>query len=248
MSVLEPRYISSLNITLIPNWAEQLANLTKQAWTQIDPVTQKDHCYFPYLPLTTSEYWKTIFLEGWKTGTIISGVFVSGDIIIAHSALMYDDFGKKGEKAWELGRWVSLRGHEHKGVMTKLVLKMVADARTAGISFRVEGTQAHTISQAICEKAGLRFAGFGILKPVEHIWWDIIYYDSGDPNQPFVPEAGVLANPLGYKMLMRESYRRRMIQIASIITTTPISPLPPQEFHILPRWEATVREIIELNT
>jgi len=232
-----------LNICNISNWAEQLANLMKAAWTQ------NEVCYFPYQPLITPEYWATTFLSQWQNGRASSYVIADGDVIVAHSSFVLNEFGDTGKFVWELGRWVCLPSYSGHGIMSNLVCQMVRDTRTSsGFRFRVEATQAHTQSQSLCERAGLRFAGIGILDKGQDLGnWDIIYYDNGDPEKPFVPKNGILGDPLGREIYMRESYQPRIREISKIITTTPTSPLPPREFHILPQREDVVRKIIELN-
>ena len=87
--------LQSPNIMAIPTWAEELALLSKLAWTGSDGI-----CYFPYAPLTTAEFWKTEIGTAWQTGTMHSWVLCVHGKIVAHVALVYK------ESYWELGRWI----------------------------------------------------------------------------------------------------------------------------------------------
>ncbi|KKR48886.1 MAG: hypothetical protein UT86_C0002G0061 [Candidatus Magasanikbacteria bacterium GW2011_GWC2_40_17] len=229
------KILTGSEITEVPYWARKLAELTRIAWTG-----QDGKCYFPYLPLTKPDLWQTEILADWQKGNLFSWVMEDEGKILAHAALV-----KKGD-VYECGRWLSLP-NAPKGTMTRLVGAAIDFARQRNWNFWVECTQAHTSSQRICEIHGLRFAGIGILKKVGEIWWDIIYFDSGDPAQAFQPQPGILADPLGREIKMQEIYAERLEQITSLIRNSPGDQIPPLYFHILPHLESTLREIIRLN-
>ena len=80
--------------------------------------------------------------------------------IVAHAALV-----RKSESRFELGRWVAYK-NAPRGAITELCRLALNFADSKMV--HVECTQAHTSSQAICERLGLRFAGLGILGPPSH--------------------------------------------------------------------------------
>ena len=222
MQVLHSSEISYI----IPDWAYQLATLTRDAWRGKD-----GRCYFPYRPLTTPEYWKTAVAQLWNQGQMHSWVLVIDGLIVAHSALIK----KKGY--WELGRWVAYPDAP-RGAVTQLCTVAMEMARTSGLHVQVECTQAHIHSQSICERLGLRPAGFGVLEhSADGTWWDIIYYDNDnrpafDPDQfsdPFV-----VGDPLGQLIRTHNGHLGRLKSIPNLITTEPGESLPPERFHILP--------------
>lgn len=228
------RFFAGTQILDLPNWSKQLADLTHIAWTGPDGI-----CYFPYLPLTHEEYWENVILPAWQKGSIHSWVAVEKKRIIAHAA-----FVKKGG-IWECGRWVALP-EAPKGVMTGLVAELFQYAQKQGWRFQVECTQAHTASEKICRRLGLRFAGIGILEKIGDIWWDIIYFDNSKAPD-FSPIIGILGDPLGKKIVFSPFFEERLKMIKQIITTENSENLPPKFFHILPELEPTVRQILALN-
>jgi len=228
------RCLAKEQIVTLPNWAEQLANITRLVWTGPDGV-----CYFPYKPLTHSQYWEEVVLPAWQTNTIHSWVIVEGTQIIAHAAFV------KKSNIWECGRWVALP-QAPKGTMSCLVTELFHYAQKQGWQFQVECTQAHTASEKICRRLGLRFAGIGILEKIDNLWWDIIYFDNR-PTPDFLPVPNILGDPLGKKIIVSPFFTERLKMIQQIITTENGEALPPKFFHILPDLEPTVRQIIALN-
>ena len=155
-------------VLAIQNWAEQLAHLTKMAWSG-----GNGKCYFPYLPLTTPEFWHEHVKRDIESENMIPFVMEHEGRILAHATLV-----KKGN-GWECGRWVAY-ANSPKGVMTTLVKKAIDYSKMRGWKVWVECTQAHTASQKICRRAGLRFAGVGFLDEIDSICWDIIYFDNAN--------------------------------------------------------------------
>lgn len=224
-----------LEICKIPNWAKQLANLTKTAWTGTD-----GKCYFPYRPLTTETFWKESVYEQWLTSDMISWILVSKNgRILAHAALVQKD------GFFELGRWVAYSDSPI-GSITKLSKKAMAFAQRSLDRVKVETTQAHTSSQFICQQLGLRFAGIGFLDKIDGVHWDIIYYDNMD-LAPFYPEPGILGNPLGRKVQFERKHQKRLQEISTILTTSKGGEMPPKKFHVLPEIFGPVSEIAKLN-
>ncbi|MCX6778799.1 MAG: GNAT family protein [Candidatus Magasanikbacteria bacterium] len=228
------RLLTKEQIVTLPNWAEQLAEVTRLAWTGHDGT-----CYFPYKPLTQSQYWIEVVLPAWHNDSIHSWAMVEGTQIIAHAAFV------KKNGIWECGRWVALP-QAPKGTMSCLVTELFHHAQKQKWQFQVECTQAHTASEKICRRLGLRFAGIGILEKIDNIWWDIIYFDNL-PHPDFSPVKGTIGNPLGQKILVSPFFEERLKMIHQLITTKNGEDLPPKFFHILPELEPTVRQIIALN-
>lgn len=218
------------------DWATQLAELTRLAWTGRD-----GRCYFPYRPLIEANEWETKVKITWESGAMHSWVLADDQgRFIAHAALVQ----KPGY--WELGRWVA-HPNAPKGAMTRLCEEAMTYARKIGLRVQVECTQAHTSSQIICERLGLRFAGIGVLDRIEDIPWDILYFDT-DSSPPFSPKAGLLANPLGRELRAEAGHQTRLREISQILTTDRGGELPPTRFHALPHLIAPIRSIIALNT
>ncbi len=215
-------------------WADRLAELTRIAWTG-----QDGQCYFPYLPLTTAEFWQNEVVRDWGAGIMSSWALLEDGRIVAHAALV-----NKGDY-WELGRWVALPDAPH-GAVTTLCREIMQHVHEAGINIQVECTQAHTSSQYICEQIGLRFAGIGILSEVDGIIWDIIYFDN-QKLPSFTPRVGVLGNPHGCDIRCLPEHRARLAQIADIISTERGGELPPKMFHTLVHLVEPIRRIIALN-
>jgi len=218
----------------LPRWPEQLADLTREAWTGHD-----GKCYFPYRPLTEPMYWATEVLDQWARKTMKSWILVDEGSIIAHVAMVLK------EGYWELGRWVALKDAP-RGAVHGLCEKAMEWTRHHNLAIQVECTQAHSSSQYICERLGLRFAGLGILAAIEGVAWDIIYYDNLE-TLDFIPKPGIIGEPLRRPVKMKEEFRSRLIAVSEIITTTRGGDLPPQHFHILPHREETVRQIIRMQ-
>lgn len=219
----------------IKNWARQLAELTRIAWTGND-----NTCYFPYQPLTTESYWRENVRAQWQNKQMFSWVIcsISGKIL-SHAALI------KKDGYFEIGRWVSYPDSP-RGSATALVEQIMKFVTENDLKIVVETTQAHTSSQFICEKIGLRFAGIGFLDKQNGIDWDIVYYDNNTKTY-FEPTAGMLADPLGRPVLFNEAHKTRLLEISMILTTKRGGSLPPTLFHILPDRLNAVKRIIELN-
>ena len=229
--------INSLDsgICELKDWSSQLSDLTRAAWTGKDGV-----CYFPYQPLTTESYWRENVHKQWQNRQMFSWVLCSSSgKILSHAALV-----RKGGY-FEIGRWVSYPDSP-RGSATVLVAQIMKFVSENNLRIVVETTQAHTSSQFICEKIGLRFAGIGFLDKQNGIDWDIIYYDNFS-NAHFEPICGILGNPLGKVIVFDETHQKRMREILRILTTKRGGDLPPTLFHILPARLESVKRIIELN-
>lgn len=229
--------ISSLDfgICKLKNWSSQLSELTRIAWTGRDGV-----CYFPYQPLTTESYWRANVYAQWQKREMFSWVLCSSSgRILSHAALV------KKDGYFEIGRWVSYPDSP-RGSATMLVEQIMKFALENNFQIIVETTQAHTSSQFICEKIGLRFAGIGFLDKQNGISWDIIYYDNC-PAAHFEPINGILGNPLGKLIAFDKPHHKRIREILKILTTERGGDLPPTRFHVLPTRFETVKRIIELN-
>lgn len=217
----------------VPDWATQLSELTRIAWTDAD-----GHCHFPYLPLTRPEEWETQVFDDWACGRMHSWVLLEQGRICSHAALL-----NKGDY-WELGRLVAHKAP--RGGTRHICEARLRFCREHSIHARMECTQAHTRAQAHAATLGMRFAGIGFLEKINNVHWDIIFFDTLE-SKPFHPEPGFLANPLGQSMPCRSSDRGRLKEIEKILSTETGGTLPPTRFHILPELEETVREIIRLN-
>lgn len=228
MEILEREQILSRS-----NWAEEMAQLTKTAWTGSD-----GRCFFPYQPLTTPEFWQKEVRSLWQTDQLRSWVMVVDEKIVAHAALV-----KRAENHWELGRWLALE-NAPKGAVTLLCRKALST--TNGCLVSVECTQAHTRSQAICIKLGLRFAGLGALGANSENGgnWYIIYFDNL-PLADFQPVNGEIGNPLGVVVPGSSIEKTRWQQIANTLTTEKVGDLPPSCFHILPSLLPVVSAMAE---
>ena len=219
--------------TAVPDWATQLAELTRLAWASPD-----GHSHFPYLPLTQRDEWLTQVAEDWATGVMHSWVVLHDGQICSHAALL-----NKGTH-WELGRLVAHkapRGATHE--MCKVRLK---HCQASGIHARMECTQAHTRAQNHAARVGMRFAGIGFLEKIDGVDWDIIFFDTLEAPA-FIPQPGILADPLGVVLHCMDSDKVRLRQINHILTTDVGGVLPPTRFHVLPKLIDTVRRIIQLN-
>ena len=215
--------LTSQQILSRTDWAEELATLTKVAWTGRD-----GRCFFPYQPLTTAEFWKNEISHLWQTDKLRSWVMVVEEKIVAHAALV-----RYGKNHWELGRWVALE-NAPKGAATHL--SQQALMTTGDDLIHVECTQAHTRSQAICERLNLRFAGLGALSNNSESGgdWYIVYFDN--LKQPdFYPTNGAIGNPLGKIIPGSVISKEKWQKIAATLTTEKVGSLPPRLFHILPR-------------
>ncbi len=225
---------SSQIAATVPNWAQQLADLTRIAWTGADGV-----CYFPYEPLTHAKEWRDHVARDWANGTMHSWVAIHEGRICSHAALV-----NKGTH-WELGRLVAHKAP--RGATHEVCKVRLAFCRARGIHARMECTQAHTRAQAHAARVGLRFAGIGFLDQINGINWDIVFFDTMDAP-PFDPRPGVLADPLGGLLECRARDRKRLREISHILSTNVGGALPPTRFHVLPELLAPVQQIILLNT
>jgi RimJ/RimL family protein N-acetyltransferase len=225
---------STDRIRQLDGWAEQLADLVCIAWTGVD-----GKCYFPYRPLTTTKYWKSMVATAWSDGSMRSWILFHTGRIVAHVALV------KKFDFWELGRWVALPDAPH-GAVTMLSRRALDWAQNQQFRIQVECTQAHTSSQFICERLGLRFAGIGILTKMDGVTWDIIYFDNLKLSL-FRARRGLLGNPQGRDLSCRPEDLGRLAEIEKIITTDRGGALPPRFFHTLPRLVEPIRHIIESN-
>ena len=226
---------SSQIAALIPDWAHQLATLTRLAWSD-----QDDRCWFPYLPLTTQEEWLTRVAHDWATGKMHSWVAVVNGQIVAHAALL------NNAKHWEMGRMGAMNAPH--GSMHELCRRCITWCREHNIHARMECTQAHTRTQQHALMMGMRFAGLGTLDEIDGVRWDIIFFDTLEGVAPFQPRRGLIADPLGVQVFCTDSDRARLCEISRILRTDRGGLLPPTHFHILPGLLSTVQEIIVLNT
>jgi hypothetical protein len=217
----------------IPDWAEQLATLTRVAWTGDD-----GKCYFPYIPLTQADLWRTKVYADWIEGRMHSWVLVVDDRIVSHAALV-----DKGVY-WELGRLVARNAP--RGGTNAVCVERLRFCREQKIHGRMECTQAHTRAQRHAARVGMRFAGLGFLDKIDGVNWDIVFFDTLE-SAPFVPRRGVLGDPLGVELVCTDADRVRLCQIKSILTTESGGALPPARFHVLPELLESVRLIIDLN-
>lgn len=220
-------------VAQVPNFDQQLAALTRTAWTGED-----GRCYFPYTPLTTANYWRHKIARGWTDGSMESWVLIEDGRIVSHAALV-----NKGTH-WELGRLFA--SHAPPGGTHALCKERLAFCRDRGIQARMECTQAHTSAQWHADRVGLRFAGIGFLDKIDGINWDIIFFDTLEAPD-FVPRPGVTADPLGVEILCDEKERARLREIQEILTSDRGGRLPATRFHVLPRLLEPVRQIINLN-
>jgi hypothetical protein len=219
---------------VVSSWPEKLAELTRVAWTGPD-----GKCHFPYKPLITPEFWEREIGRGWADGSIVSWVLLDGDRIASHVALL-----SKGTH-WELGRLMSHRaGPDGTAALCR---ERIAFTRARGIQARMECTQAHTSAQWHADNVGMRFAGIGFLDKIEEVSWDIIFFDTLDMPE-FAPQRGILGDPLGTAIECTPTDRQRLIEISQTMTTDRWEPLPPRQFHVLPRLLGPVQRIIEINT
>jgi len=225
------------DVRSIANWAEQLADLTRIAWTGTD-----GRCHFPYRPLTEPGEWRTNVARLWDSGAMRSWTMVDDGRIVAHSALV-----RKGDGTWELGRWVAFPDAP-RGSVTRLAEAAMRTVEDEQLVVRVECTQAHLFSQRICERLGLRSAGFGILERIDGTWWDILFYDNAS-LPAFDPDAfadrRVIGNPNGIPRIATDGDLDRLRRIAGIVSTDPGGTLPPERFHILPHRAPTLRRTLE---
>lgn len=231
MQVLHSSEISSI----IPDWAHQLAELTRKAWSD-----EQGRCWFPYLPLTTEGEWRGHVAHDWATGAMHSWVAVEGGKIVSHAALL-----NKGTH-WEMGRMVAV-GAPH-GATHELCRRCIAWLREHNIHARMECTQAHTRTQQHALMVGMRFAGLGTLDEIDGVRWDIIFFDTLEDRPAFEPRAGIIADPIGELVVCTDSDRARLREISHILRTDRGGALPPTHFHILPELLNPVHRIIELNT
>ena len=225
---------SSQIAALIPNWAHQLATLTRLAWSD-----QAGKCWFPYLPLTTEAEWLTHVAHDWATGNMHSWVAVVNGQIVSHTALL-----NKGTH-WEMGRMVAMNAPH--GATHKLCRRAIAWCREHNVHARMECTQAHTRTQSHALMVGMRFAGLGTLEEIDGVRWDIIFFDTLEETAPVQPRPGLIANPLEVQMESSVADRARLRQVSRILRTDRGGTLPPTYFHILPELEDCVRGIIALN-
>lgn len=224
-----------LEICTIRDWAGQLAELTRIAWTGKDGI-----CYFPYQPLIMESYWRTNVLAQWQNKQMFSWTLCSPTgKILSHAALV------KKEENFEIGRWVSYPDSP-RGSATILVEQIMRFVSENNLRIVVEATQAHASSQFICEKIGLRFAGIGFLDKQNGIDWDILYYDNLSMPH-FEPIDGVLGNPLGRLTVFDKIHKKRLWEISKILTTERGGNLPPVLFHVLPSRFNAIKRIIDLN-
>ena len=226
--------LQGTQILTIPNWAEKLAKLTKVAWSGKD-----GKCYFPYLPLTTPDFWQNNVGKNIIAGTMVPFVLMHDTDIMAHAALVQKKNG------WECGRWVAYPDSP-RGAVTQLVRQAIDYGNQLKLKMWVECTQAHTASQKICLRTNLRFAGIGFLDEIDGVYWDIIYFDNAS-LPTFVPQTGVLGNPLGQVHQCHTNDLRRLSDISKILTMEPGGDLPPTKFHILPLLEPVIKKIISSN-
>lgn len=217
----------------IPHWPETLSTLVRDAWTGDD-----GRCHFPYRPLTTPEFWETAVAREWTEGRMHSWVAMLDGRAVAHAALVRRD------GYWEAGRLVSREAPP--GTVAALCETRMAFAEAHGLSVVAECTQAHTRAQFFSAKMGMRFAGIGILAEIDGVSWDIVYFDN-HPAEPFNPEPGILANPLGHPLVCEPRHRKRLAQIPGIIASNARVQFPPTRFNVLPHLVDPVLRIVALN-
>jgi len=139
MEILHSSQIPSV----VPDWATQLAELTRVSWTSAD-----GHCHFPYLPLTEKQEWIDTVAHDWSTGVMHSWVVLHEGLICSHAALL-----NKGTH-WELGRLVAHKAP--RGATHELCKVRLKHCQAGGVHARMECTQAHTRAQNHASQLPLR--------------------------------------------------------------------------------------------
>lgn len=233
------KVLQDTKIFTVSNWPKQLADLTRIAWTGAD-----GRCYFPYLPLTTPKFWATAVKQDVLEGKMHSFALLHKEQIIAHAALV-----NKGLNQWECGRWVALPDAP-KGAVSQVITHALSFAEKNQWQVWVECTQAHRVSQYLCRKFGLRFAGVGFLNQIDGIAWDIIYFDNARHLEPFnldPRQPQIIANPLGRQIQLGEIHRQRVREISSLLSTDHGGELPPRLFYTLPELFRPIETIIRAN-
>ncbi len=234
------KVLTERQIVNVKGWEVKLAELVRHCWTS------NCRCYFPYQPLTTPEFWGDVVAKEWKENKMFSWACWDGEKFNAHFALVekHTAFGNY----WELGRVVS-RTENPKFTVMHLHKVAMDFGRSVGFTkILAEATQAHTASQHICLRNGMRFAGLGILQKTEDgIYWDILYFDTADDYPFFSGRAGVIGNPFGVAIPCDESKKERLRQISEIISFEKESGLPPKNFHLHTSLFDEVNGILKCN-
>lgn len=221
----------------VQNWAEKLSTLMRVEWTDKDGV-----CRFPYLPLTTKEYWEDVVSKQWESGEMISWISVSDSGQIASHAALIEKDG-----CYEGGRWVACQESPN-GVLTSLCKKTVDHALSVGRKVFVEATQVHTTSQYICEKIGLNFKGisFGVNNGTGSIPLDIVHYDNF-VEEEFLLQKGFIGIAHGKPVPCFGDDIEKLIEVSKILSCERGGCLPPLKFHVLPHRLEMVKKIVTGN-
>lgn len=224
------------DVLRIPDWHTQLAQLIKYMWSGNGGI-----CYFPYQPMATGEYWLSVALPEWESGDVRPAFYIEGDgRIKAYAAIVR----KNGYV--ELGRFNSY-GDNPRGIMLELTARLVSEVDD-DVSIVCEATQAHTSSQWIASRLGLRFAGYGFLSYIRGVPWDILYFDNRVDLGDFVSsKPGLVSNLLGIERFADENHIKRLREAALVISIEKTSGFPPQKFHIYDKFLPHFQSILAMT-
>jgi hypothetical protein len=232
--------ISEKEVHYLPNWSVQVAELVRTMWLGED-----GRCYFPYPPLTTPGWWRDVARRDWAAGKMLSRFWVHEYDLerITATASIVD----KGNY-WEIGRFNAYPYPKNpRGIMSQLASSLYLVAKRAGYPVVCETTQCHTSSQFIVSELGMRFAGYGFLSEVDGVPWDILYFDNHSAPDFVSDQAGLIHNRFGVPTMALEFERRRLAEVARIISTEKTSGFPPRKFHIYSKYLPHLESILRMN-
>lgn len=237
------KIVSGSEILSVPGWSLQLASLRRMVWTDDQGVhfnTNADPLY--------ERYWEDLASTKWRDETQISAVLLEGDNkITAHASIKENT--RYGGKGAEIGECFSAPS-AHKGAATELCKYLNKQYSKKNLARTIYGRSlgTSTATQRIAvEDLGFRFAGIDFVGN-DREWWEVfILYDSLR-GEEFVPEFGILGNPLRHNIKFdAEKHRAKLAKIIENLSSDRGGPRPTGKVFVLPQYIEQVREICRLH-
>ncbi len=231
---------TDLEITGIPYWDTQLAELLNTAWTAHDGIP-----YPPYPDLTNSEYWKKVVSSKWSEDTMHSWVAVKDGDILSHAAIVSHE-DERG-KFYEIGR-LAVTPEAPKGTTTNLFLAGTNYIEDKGMYGFLEGTVSHSRSQYMARViAGWAFAGYVYRGFVAGKHLDGVLLDNSGTD--FIPRTGIVAELRDKAIECSDIHKERLYAMAGRITVARAIDITPGGLvHTLPDLIEPLNTIITQNT
>ena len=237
--------VPSGELFFVPDWQEQLADLTRSCWT-----SEAGTYEYRNPAALDPAYWETLVMDELNE-THLSLVALDGDRIVAHVGLHYrpDLYGG----AWEIGAGLAA-GDAPRGTVTSLLHAILDgsrldDPRGEPPRLVARCIMADTAMQrSVGSVLGMRFAGIDLI-PGGRVWEAFVLFDNHGRLVPHEARPGVLGDPFGAEIPFDEGRHRAHLDcLVRCVSTERGRGIPPRHAHVHVDYLASVRAIVDKNS